>query len=90
MFLTIVPQLDKCLKFMTFRGIVLHRAQSFLSLRIEVNFKYLFSCDTIDAKICLPQFSSFSKLYEQTASVVGVRAQIVAKSPRVKGALTNI
>ena len=29
------------------------------------------------------QFSTFSKLYEKTASLVGVRAQIVAKSPRV-------
>ena len=44
----------------------------------------------LDAKICLPQFSTFSKLYEQTASVVSVRPQTVAKSSRVKGALTHI
>ena len=45
---------------------------------------------SLGAKICLLQFSTFSKSYEQTASVVGVRAQIVAKPLMVKEALTHI
>ena len=46
---TIVPQLDKCLKFMAFRGggVILCRVQSFLSPRIDLNFRHLSSCDTI-------------------------------------------
>ena len=44
----------------------------------------------LDAKIFLPQSSTFSKSNEQTASLAGVRAQIVAKSSRVKGALTHV
>ena len=45
--LTIVSQLSKCLKFVTFRGVILYRIQSFLSPRIDLNFRHLLSCDTI-------------------------------------------
>ena len=42
------PQLDKCLKFMAFQGVILNRVQSFLSHpQIELNFRHLSSCDTI-------------------------------------------
>ena len=46
---TIVSQLNKCLKFVTFRGVILYRIQSFLSPppRIDLNFRHLLSCDTI-------------------------------------------
>ena len=45
---SIVPQLDKCLKFMAFREVILHRVQSILSPpRIDLNFRHLSSCDTI-------------------------------------------
>ena len=44
---TIVPQLDKYLKFMAFRGVILRRVQSFLSPRIDLNFRHLSSCVTI-------------------------------------------
>ena len=37
---TIVPQLDKCLKFLAFQGIILYRVQSFLSPRIDLNFRH--------------------------------------------------
>ena len=44
---TVVSQLSKCLKFMAFRGVILYGIQSFLSPRIYLNFRHLFSCDTI-------------------------------------------
>ena len=44
----IVPQLDKCVKFMAFRRVILYSAQSFLSLQIYLNFRHLSSCDTTD------------------------------------------
>ena len=31
-----MPQLDKCLKFMAFRGVILYRVKSFLSSRIDL------------------------------------------------------
>ena len=31
---------------MTFRGVILYRIQSFLSPRIDLNFRHLLSCDT--------------------------------------------
>ena len=46
---TIVSQLDQCSKFTAFRGIILHREQSFLSPRTDLNFRHLSSCDTIAA-----------------------------------------
>ena len=46
-------------------------------------------CFSLNAKMCRPQFPTFSKLYEETASVAGVRVHIVGKSPRVKGAFTH-
>ena len=42
-----VSQLNKCQKFMAFWGIILYRIQSFLSPRADLNFRHLFSCDTI-------------------------------------------
>ena len=42
-----MSQLSKCLKFVTFRGVILYRMQSFLSLRIDLNFRHLLSCDII-------------------------------------------
>ena len=33
-----VPQLDKCLKFMAFRGLILNRVQSFSSPRTDLTF----------------------------------------------------
>ena len=45
--LIIVSQLSKCLKFVTFRGVILYRIQSFLSPRTDLNFRHLLSCDTI-------------------------------------------
>ena len=42
-----MSQLDKCLKFMAFQGVILYSVQSFLSPRIDLNFRHLFSCDTI-------------------------------------------
>ena len=52
---TIVPQLDKCLKFTAFRGVILYRVQSFLSLhphpRTDVYFGHLPSCDTIEMSV---------------------------------------
>ena len=44
---TIVSQLRKCLKFVTFRGVILYRIQSFFSPRIDLN-RHLLSCDTIE------------------------------------------
>ena len=49
---TIVPQLDKCLKFMAFRGgggggVILYRVGSFSSPRIDLNFRHLSSCYTM-------------------------------------------
>ena len=44
--LSIVPGLGKCLKFMSCRGVILYRVQSFLSPRVDLNFRYLLSCDT--------------------------------------------
>ena len=43
----IVPQLNKCLKFIAFWGVTLYRIQSFLSPRKDMNFRHLSSCDTI-------------------------------------------
>ena len=45
-FHAMVPQLDKCLKFKTFWGVILCRVQSFSSPRIDLNFRHLSSCDT--------------------------------------------
>ena len=45
--ITIVSQLSKCLKFVTFRGVILYRIHSFLSPRIDLNFRHLLSCETI-------------------------------------------
>ena len=42
-----VPQLDKCLKFVAFQGVIVYRVQSFLSPRIDLNFRHLSSCDTV-------------------------------------------
>ena len=42
----IVSQLDKCLKFMAFQGVILHRVQSFLSPRTGLNFRHLSTCGT--------------------------------------------
>ena len=39
--------LDKCLNFMAFRGLILCRLQSSLSPRIDMNFRHLYSCDTM-------------------------------------------
>ena len=48
-----VPQLDKCLKFIVFREVILYRVQLFLSPRTDLNFRHLSSCDTIDnTKVC--------------------------------------
>ena len=47
----IMPQLDKCLKFMAVRGVgglFCVEYSHFLSLRIDLNFRHLSSCDTID------------------------------------------
>ena len=44
----IVPQLDKSLKFMAFQGVILYRVQSFLSPQMDLKFRHLSSCDTID------------------------------------------
>ena len=44
----IVSQLSKCLNFVTFRAVILYRMQSFLSPRIDLNFRHLLSCDTIE------------------------------------------
>ena len=49
----IVPQLDKCLKFMAFQGDILYREQSFLSPRIDLN---LSSCDTTGPQLAMPKF----------------------------------
>ena len=51
--ITIVPQLDKCLKFMAFRGVILYRVQLFLCPQKDLNFGHLSSCDTIKALILL-------------------------------------
>ena len=40
-------KLDKCLKSIAFRRAILYRVQSFLSLRIELNFRHLSSYGTI-------------------------------------------
>ena len=42
-----VTQLNKCLKFVAFRGVILDTIQSFLSPRIDLNSRHLFSCDSI-------------------------------------------
>ena len=42
-----MSQLSKCLKFVTFRGVIFYRIQSFLSPQIDLNFRHLLSCDTI-------------------------------------------
>ena len=44
----ITTQLDKCLKFMAFQGVIFYREQSFLSPRIDLKFRPLFSCDTLN------------------------------------------
>ena len=45
--IAIVSQLSKCLKFVTFWGVILHRIRSFLSPRTDLNFRHLLNCDTI-------------------------------------------
>ena len=44
----IVPQLNKCLKFVAFREAVLYSVQSFLSPRKDLNFIHLSSCATLE------------------------------------------
>ena len=44
-----MPQLDKCLKLNAFQGVILYRIQSLSSPRIDLNFRHLSSCDTIDS-----------------------------------------
>ena len=47
----IVSQLDKCLKFTAFREVILYSLQSFLSPQIDLNFRHLSSCDTINCNV---------------------------------------
>ena len=56
---TIVSQLSKCLKFVTFWGVILYRIQSILSPRIDLNFRHLLSCDTIVAFLLYFEVSRF-------------------------------
>ena len=58
-----MSQLNKCLKFMAFRGVILYRIQSFVSLRMGLDFRHLSSCDTIVFAICLHYLSKADKVY---------------------------
>ena len=42
-----MAQLDKCLKFKAFQGIILYRVQSLLSSRKDSDYRHLSSCGTI-------------------------------------------
>ena len=61
----IVPQLSKCLNFYGISGVILYGAQSFLSPRIDFNFRHLSSCDTIES-VDPSYFSLFLPLPEQS------------------------
>ena len=48
-----MAQLDKCLKFKAFQGVILCRVRSLLSSRNDLNFRHLSSSGTISVGHCV-------------------------------------